>query len=292
MPFSSARASRSLRSCPAGIGSKRVEGGLDDHRPEEGTDDDEQRGPGRGQRPPRPRGPAGEPDEGQQHEGGHRRVDRRRHQHVPPPQPPAAGGQAVPVPHHLAVRRQRERGQPPDDREREDAEQHLPAPAAAQRRGHGPDQAGAQPGQPQQGGDGEPQQERGEGGRPDGGGEGLRAGHLPGGQPRRRVDLGRAAGRCGERVPGRVHGDDDGEGGEQDDRGRQRRATAGHPTSSGTWTAGSCRAGRGPTARPTTPILVRGPRRGGRTAKAGASRGRRRPSSGRLGQPMMRRALL
>ena len=62
-------------------------------------------------------------------------VDRRRHRDVAQPQPPAAGGQAVAVADDLGVGRQRQRDQPADDRQGQDAEEDLPDPAAAQRAG-------------------------------------------------------------------------------------------------------------------------------------------------------------
>jgi hypothetical protein len=129
----------------------------------------------------------------------------------------------------LAVGGQRQRHQPADHGEGQDAEQHLPDPAPAERRGHRPHDAAAGPGQAEQRGHQQPEEQGGDRRRPERGGERLGAVQLRRGEPGGGVDRAAAAGRLRQGRPGRGDRDDHDERDAENDRADQRGPASGHP---------------------------------------------------------------
>ena len=112
----------------------------------------------------------------------------------------------------------------PITEQRRNAEQDLPHPAATERGGDGAHQPSAERGEPQDSGDEQAQGQRDQPGRPQGGGEGLRAVHLLRGEAAGGIDRRAATGGRGQDLPRRAGDDHHDESEAQDHRDDERGA--------------------------------------------------------------------
>ena len=205
-----------------------VEHRLHHDRVSEGHHHHEQRGDRGADGPPPLRRPARQPDDQEEHHQGQHQPDAVALGDVGEPAAPRPGRQPVVATDALGPGVPRQHQQPADQRQHDGAEQHLPAPAAAKRLGHPPDDARAEGREAQQRGEQQRDQHRHVGRRPDRRVVGVLPRDLGRGEVTRRVDRDRLDPVQRQRSPRREHRDQDGEHHRQHDGGDDESGPARH----------------------------------------------------------------